>query len=262
MKVASIQLSVVENDKDATLRKARIAIEQCSGADLIILPEIWNIGFMSFDRYVREAEDISGPTMTLLKTLAQESGAFLHTGSFVEKNEDQYFNSSFLLSPRGEILAGYRKIHLFGYNSEESKILTSGTAPVVVKTSFGTLGMATCFDLRFPELFRAMVDKGAEIFLVCSAWPYPRLEPWIIFNKVRAMENQSFLISANAAGINRGTKYVGHSMVVDPSGTVVIRAGDEETIIKCHIDPQVVQQERDAFPALVGRKDFLNVSRR
>ena len=260
MKVASIQLSVVENDKDATLKKARIAIEQCSGADLIILPEIWNIGFMSFDQYVREAEDINGPTIKLLKKLAQQSCAFLHTGSFVEKDKDRYYNSSYLLSPGGEILASYRKIHLFGYKSEESQILTSGTAPVVVKTPFGTIGMATCFDLRFPELFRTMVDKGAEIFLVCAAWPYPRLEPWIMFNKVRALENQSFLISANAAGINRGTQYVGHSMVVDPSGTVVIGAGDEETIIQCHIDPQKVQQERDAFPALVGRKKFLNVS--
>ncbi len=250
-------MSVVENDKVATLKKTRIAVEQCSGSDLIILPELWNIGFMSFDQYVRDAEDINGPTMTLLKTLARKTGAFLHTGSFVENDKNHYFNSSFLLSPDGETLSCYRKIHLFGYDSEESQILTSGTEPVVVKTPFGTIGMATCFDLRFPELFRAMIDKGAQIFLVCSAWPHPRLEPWLMFNRVRALENQSFLISANAAGINRGKQYVGHSMVVDPSGTVVAEAGVEETIIQCQIDPQRVQEERDAFPALAGRKDFL-----
>lgn len=258
MKVASIQLSVVENNKDATLKKACIAIEQCSDADLIILPEMWNIGFMSFDRYVREAEGIDGPTMTLLKSLAQKTGAFLHTGSFVEKENGRYFNSSFLLSPKGEILAKYRKIHLFGYNSEETKILVSGTEPVVVKTPFGIIGMATCFDLRFPELFRAMVDKGAHIFLVSSAWPYPRIEPWIMFNRVRALENQSYLISANGAGINGGTQFVGHSMVVDPWGTVVAGAGDEETIVHAQIDLGKVQQARDEFPALAGRKDFLN----
>ena len=249
---------MVENKKEATLKKARIAIEQCSGADLIILPEIWNIGFMSFGRYILEAEGVDGPTMTLLQSLAQKAGAFLHTGSFVEKENGHYFNSSFLLSPNGEILARYRKIHLFGYNSEETKILASGTEPVVVQTPFGTIGMATCFDLRFPELFRAMIDKGAHIFLVSSAWPYPRLEPWIMFNRVRALENQSFLISANAAGINCGIQYVGHSMVVDPLGTVVAQAGDEETIVYAQIDPAKVQEARDAFPALSGRKDFLN----
>lgn len=257
MKVAVVQMSVIEDDKEATLNKARIAVEQCGGSELIILPELWNIGFMSFDRYVKDAEDINGPTMTLLKGLAQKTKAFLHTGSFVEKDKTHYFNSSFLLSPGGEILARYRKIHLFGYNSEESQILTAGTEPVTVKTPFGILGMATCFDLRFPELFRAMVDKGAEIFLVSSAWPYPRLEPWLLFNRARALENQSFLISANAAGMNRGKQYVGHSMVVDPSGTVVAGAGDEETIIHCRVDPQRVHEERAAFPALAGRKNFL-----
>jgi predicted amidohydrolase len=257
VKVASIQLSVVENDKDATLEKARIAIKQCNDADLIILPEIWNIGFMSFDRYVSEAEDVNGPTMTLLKTLAEQTGTFLHTGSFVEKEKERYFNTSFLLSPKGEILGRYRKIHLFGYDSKETQILTPGKEPVVVKTPFGNIGMATCFDLRFPELFRTMVDGGAQIFLVSSAWPYPRLEPWIMFNRVRALENQCFLISANAAGMNLGTQFVGHSMVVDPWGTVVAGAGDEETIVRTEINPQKVQQARDAFPALAGRKDFL-----
>ena len=253
MKVASIQLSVVENDKDATLEKASTAIKKCSDADLIILPEIWNIGFMSFDRYVREAEDSNGPTMTLLKSLAKQTGTFLHTGSFVEKENDNFFNTSFLLSPKGKILGKYRKIHLFGYNSRETQILTPGNEPVVLKTPFGNIGMATCFDLRFPELFRTMVDAGADIFLVSSAWPYPRLEPWIMFNRVRALENQCFLISANAAGMNQGTQFTGHSMVVDPWGTIVAGAGDEETIVRTQIDPQMVQQARDAFPALAAR---------
>jgi len=258
MKVASIQLELVENDKEATLRKAANAVDQCCGADLIILPEIWNIGFMSFDRYVREAETIDGPTLTLMKSLAQKTGAFLHTGSFIEKENEHYYNSSFLLSPQGEILGRYRKIHLFGFDSQETQILTAGEDPIVVKTPFGYVGMATCFDLRFPELFRAMVDKGARIFLVCSAWPYPRLEPWLLFNRARALENQSFLISANAAGINRGIQYVGHSMVVDPWGTVVAGAGDDETIVRTEIDPGKAQQARDAFPALAGRRKFLN----
>lgn len=258
MKVASIQLAVIENNKDATLKKVAVAIEKCTNSDLVILPEIWNIGFMSFDRYIIEAEDINGPTITSLKTLAQKTGVFLHTGSFVEKEDGQYFNTSLLLSPEGEILAKYRKIHLFGFNSKETQILTPGETVVVADTPFGKVGMATCFDLRFPELFRAMVDKGAQYFLVCSAWPYPRVEPWIMLNRVRALENQCYLISANSAGINCGSQFVGHSMVVDPWGTILAGAGDEEMIVKTQIDPERVNHARKIFPGLAGRKAFLN----
>ena len=257
MKVASIQLSVVEGDKNATLNKAEDAIKKCGDADLVILPEIWNLGFISFDQYIDKAENIEGPTPTLMKKLAREKEIFLHTGSFVEEEKGKYYNTSLLLSPDGEILAKYRKIHLFGYNSKETQILSPGEKVVVADTPFGKTGMATCFDLRFPELFRAMVDKGAQYFLVCSAWPYPRIEPWIMLNRVRALENQCFLISANSAGINCGSQFVGHSMVIDPWGTILAGAGDEEMIVKTDIDPEKVPQARETFPGLAGRKDFL-----
>ena len=257
MKVASIQLSVVEGDKDATLNKAENAIKKCGDADLVILPEIWNLGFMSFDQYVDKAENIDGPTPSLMRKLAREKGIFLHTGSFVEEEKGNYYNTSLLLSPDGEILGKYRKIHLFGYNSKETQILSPGEKVVVVDTPFGKIGMATCFDLRFPELFRAMVDKGAQYFLVCSAWPYPRIEPWIMLNRVRALENQCFLISANSVGMNCGSQFVGHSMVIGPWGTILAGAGDEEVIVKTKIDPAKVHQARETFPGLAGRKDFL-----
>lgn len=260
MKIASIQLSVIENNKDATLKKAVAAIEKCSDVDLIILPEIWNLGFMSFDRYQDEAENINGSTTTLLRTMAQKQGVFLHTGSFVEKDKGKYYNTSLLLSPDGEILAKYRKIHLFGYHSKETQILSPGEKVVVADTPFGKIGMATCFDLRFPELFRAMVDKGAQYFLICSAWPYPRLEPWIMLNRVRALENQCFLISANSTGINCGNQFVGHSMIVDPWGTILASAGDEEMIVQTRIIPEKVTRARELFPGLAGRKEFLNIN--
>ena len=258
MKIASIQLSVVENDKAATLETAKQAIEACDDTDLVILPEIWNIGFMSFDRYTAEAEDLNGPTATLMRQLAREKGIFLHTGSFVEKAGDRFYNTSLLLSPDGEILATYRKIHLFGYNSMETRILTPGDTVVVADTPLGKIGMATCFDLRFPELFRAMVDKGAQYFLVCSAWPYPRLEAWIMLNRVRALENQTCLISSNSCGMNGQSQFVGHSMVVDPWGTVLAGAGDEDMIIHTRIESGKVEQARSTFPGLAGRRNFLN----
>jgi predicted amidohydrolase len=258
MNVASIQMAVVEGDKAATIEKACSGIRRCKGADLIVLPEIWNVGFMSFDRYHSEAEDREGPTLTAMQSMAREVKAYLHTGSFVESDDGRYYNASYLLSPEGEILAGYRKIHLFGYNSRETQLLTPGDAVQVVKTPLATFGMATCFDLRFPELFRRMVEAGAEVFLVCSAWPYPRLEPWLMLNRVRALENQCYLIASNAVGINQGVQLVGHSMVVDPWGTVLAGGGDQEIILRAEIDCAEVHAAREEFPGLAGRVEWLN----
>jgi predicted amidohydrolase len=155
------------------------------------------------------------------------------------------------------VLAAYRKVHLFGYHSKETEILTPGESTTVVRTPLGTLGLATCFDLRFPELFRRLVEQGAEMLVVCSAWPHPRLEPWRLFNRVRAMENQCFLVSANSVGANCGRAFVGHSMIVDPWGTVVAEGGEEETIVRAEIDIGQVHTARKEFPALSSRVGWL-----
>lgn len=257
MKVASIQMSVVEGDKAATIDKAVASIHRCEGSDLVILPEIWNVGFMSFDRYLSEAEDCNGQTLTRLRESAKKTGVYLHTGSFVVKIDGNYYNSSYLISPEGEVLANYLKIHLFGYNSKETQILTPGDTVAVVETPLAKIGLATCYDLRFPELFRAMAEQGAEIFLVCSAWPYPRLEHWLMLNRVRALENQCFLMSSNSVGLNRGIQFVGHSMVIDPWGTILAGAGDTEMIIKSEIDLAELKTARQQFPAWADRKGWL-----
>jgi predicted amidohydrolase len=258
MKIASIQMSVVEGDKAATIDKAVDNIHRCEGADLIILPEIWNIGFMSFDRYIPEAENSKGQTLTRLRKAAKDIGVYLHSGSFVEEKNGKYHNSSYLISPEGKILANYLKIHLFGYNSRETQLLTPGDTIVVADTPLGKIGLATCYDLRFPELFRKMVAQGTEIFLVCSAWPYPRLEHWLMLNRVRALENQCFLVSSNSVGFNQSIQFVGHSIITDPWGTILAGAGDNEVIIKAEVDLENLKAARDQFPALSDRTDWLN----
>lgn len=258
VKIAAIQLSVIENDPEATFEKAHQAIRACRKSDLVMLPEIWQTGFMRFDRYVPDAQTLDGPFVRQLGVLAKKYRIHLHAGSFVEKNKNKYYNTSVLFSPEGDILATYRKIHLFGYQSEEARILTPGKTLKVVPTPFGNIGLATCFDLRFPELFRAMVDKGATMFLVCSAWPYPRLEHWILLNRTRALENQCHLVCTNCCGMNNKTQFVGHSMVIDPWGTVLAGAGDEETIVETRIDFSKSGAARSVFPGLAGRKPFLN----
>jgi len=258
MRVASIQMSVVEGNKEKTIAKALENINRAADADLIILPEIWNVGFMDFDRYESEAEDCEGPTMTALRQAAREANIYLHTGSFVEKDGSNYYNSSYLLSPDGDILANYRKIHLFGHNSRETQILTPGKKVTVADTPIGKIGMATCYDLRFPELFRRMAEQGARLFLICSAWPYPRLEHWIIFNRARALENQCFLVSANSVGPNLGTTFVGHSMMINPWGVILAGGGDEDVILKSEIDLAEVDSTRERFSAYNDRVAWLS----
>ncbi len=253
MQIASVQLQVVEDSKEKALEHASQMICQCRGADLILLPELWNIGFMSFNRYREEAETQQGLTLTLLQTLAKELSCHLHTGSFVEKRGDRFYNSSFLLNPEGKILGSYQKIHLFTYQSQEAEILTPGTSITVIPTDFGSFGLATCYDLRFPEFFRKMLDQGAEFFLVCSAWPYPRLEHWLLLNRTRSLENLSCLISSNSVGFNRGTQFVGHSLVVDPMGQIIAGGHDEECIVWGEVNREMVLRARAEFPALRDR---------
>jgi len=257
MEVACIQMAVVEGDKAATLDKALAMLRQARGADLMVLPEIWNLGFMSFDRYREEAEDPDGPTLSALRDAARELKAHIHSGSFVERRGQALYNSSYLISPQGELLANYRKIHLFGYGSRETELLTPGRELVVLDTALGRVGMATCYDLRFPELFRRMVEAGAELFIVCAAWPYPRLEHWLLLNRVRALENQCFLVAANSCGQNQGGMFVGHSLVADPWGIPLACAGDDETVLSARLDLDQVEEARRRFPALADRRDWL-----
>ena len=253
MRIASIQLKVIEGSKGQSLEHASQMIRQCRDADLILLPELWNIGFMSFDRYRNEAETQDGPTLTLLRALSKELSCHLHTGSFVEKRGHQLYNSSFLLNPKGEILGSYQKIHLFTYQSKESEILAPGTSIAVIPTELGNLGLATCYDLRFPELFRKMLDQGAEFFLISSAWPTPRLEHWLLLNRTRALENLSYLISSNCVGINRGTPFAGHSLVVGPMGEMIAEGNDEECVVWGEVNRNIVLRARSEFSALKDR---------
>jgi predicted amidohydrolase len=251
-RVASVQLEIaVEETKADRVRRVGADVESLAGADLILLPEVWNVGYFDFEGYEAGAEPLDGPTITRLSDAARTAGAWVLAGSIVERNGDELFNTSVLLDRSGEIAATYRKIHLFGYGSRERALLARGQAVAVADTELGRIGLATCYDLRFPELFRAMADQGAELFGVVSAWPYPRVEAWTVLNRARALENQAWLISSNCAGDT--PPCCGRSMVVDPWGTTVAAAGDRPATLVADIDISMARTARDDFPALRDR---------
>lgn len=256
MRVTSIQMEIKDGPKEENVKAALDLLDQAPPSDLILLPELWTCGFFSFHRYESDSETIHGPTVSALKEKAKTMGIHILMGSLVLRQGNDLFNAAVLLGPDGELMAQYRKIHLFGYQSQEQKILSAGKEPVVVDLPWGRAGITTCYDLRFPELYRRMVDQGASIFLVTSAWPLARLDAWRLFNRARAHENLSFLFSCNCAGKSDGKAFAGHSMMVGPGGDVLAEGGEAACFVSTEIDPERVRLVRDEFPALNDRVLF------
>jgi predicted amidohydrolase len=253
MRVASIQLEIPTDEaKEARVERAARLVEAQAGVDLVVLPEIWNVGYFSFDAYAAQAEALDGPTVSRMADAARATGAWVLAGSIVERAGDLLHNTAVLLDRGGNIAATYRKIHLFGYGSREPEVLTRGREITVVETELGRFGISTCYDLRFPELYRAMLDAGAEAFLVPSAWPHPRVEAWMLLNRVRALENQCWLISANCTG-GPGAGYCGRSAVVDPWGTAIAAAGVPAAVVTAEVDRDLVHSARRQFRQLDDR---------
>ncbi|QCC48738.1 carbon-nitrogen family hydrolase [Halobellus limi] len=261
MNVAVVQLPAgADPEANGERAESRIRAAAADGADLVVLPEMWPVGYFAFDAYREAAESVPGPTTDRLAALADELSVHLHGGSLVERDEDgggnegDLYNTSVLFGPDGTLLDTYRKIHLFGYDSEESDLLTPGERPCAVETELGTIGLTTCYDLRFPELYRSLVDSGVEMLLVTSAWPRERIDHWHLFARTRAVENQAFLLAANLTGSIRGVELGGESVVVDPWGIERANAGTEAGSAHANVGLDEVRETRESFPALADRR--------
>ena len=260
VKVACVQMAPpAGSTKKDRVDHAVSLIEQLPPVDLIVLPELWPVGFFRFDRYKEESESLEeslkGGVVAAVKEAAMRRKAFVLGGSFVERAEGgRFHNTCFLVGPDGELLMTYRKMHVFGYRSKEADLLTAGDSITVAETAIGRMSATTCYDLRFPELYRALVDAGAQIVLVPSAWPMERLDHWSVLNRVRALENQMYVVACNMAGDEGGTTLAGNSMVVDPWGEVIARAGEGKQILLAELDMNRLRHLREEFPVLKDRR--------
>lgn len=275
MKLALAQLDVTAAAVEANRDRAIEAIESAAarGADMVALPELWNVGFFAFDRYEDLAEPLNGPTLSRIRETAIENEVGVLAGSIVEDLAESggddterpdsegerpatsgLANTSVLFDRDGTRLATYRKHHLFGYESEESDLLVPGESLGVAEFEGFTVGMTTCYDLRFPELYRELLDAGVTLVLVPSAWPYPRVEHWKSLPMARAIENLSYVATVNGAATFDDATLLGRSTVYDPWGTPVASSGDEPTLVVTEIDPMQVERIRDDFPALEDRR--------
>lgn len=255
MRTALVQVaSPDEESMAARVERVGTVVAALDDPELIVLPELWSPGYFDFDRYAELAQPLDGPFIAEMRRWARKSGAHLQIGSFLERADGGLYNTAVLLSPDGEIAQTYRKMHVFGYQSLESDLLTPGsgiaTGPV---DGLGGVGMTTCYDLRFPELYRRIVDGGAEMIIIPAAWPSARLEHWRLLTRTRALENQLYVIACGAGGTQRGVGLSGHSVIVDPWGEVVVEAGFGEEVVYADIDLARVGAIRAEFPALADR---------
>jgi predicted amidohydrolase len=256
LKVALLQVASPD-DETVAARRDRVGrmVATSKGADLVVLPELWPTGYFAFDQYSELAESMDGDTVSAGREWAKHLGCYLHLGSFVERDSDgRLYNTAVLIDPAGAIAHTYRKIHVFGYRSREAELLTPGSGVAAADTPLGAVAATTCYDLRFPELWRTLIDAGAHIVIVPAAWPAARIEHWRLFTSCRAVEEQIILIACNAVGEQNGIALGGHSRIVDPWGVVLIEAGDDEGITWCEVDTSVVARVRDEFPVLRDRR--------
>ena len=262
MRAAAVQLNST-GDKSRNLETAGRLVRAAAadGAELVALPEKWNL-LAGGEELVAGAEALDGPSLGAARGWARELGIHLLAGSISEQGPDgKAFNTSVLIGPGGEDLATYRKIHMFdvdvdGVSYRESEHEEAGEEIVIAPLAGITVGLSVCYDLRFPELLRILAVRGARLLAVPSAFTFATgRDHWEVLLRARAIENQAFVLAPNQVGEAppRFSSY-GHSTIVDPWGTVLAMAPDEECFVAADLDFAAQDRVRESLPSLANRR--------
>jgi len=264
IRVACVQMTS-GRDKDANLARAEALVARAAstGADLVVLPEKWNL-IGGADDYRAAAEPLEGGTsLEAMSTWARSHGITLVGGSITERRDghEKLSNTCCVFDPDGSLAAVYRKIHLFdvevgGHVYRESEAEEPGTEPVVAHAEDWTLGLSVCYDVRFPELYRILALEGAELVTVPAHFTTPTgKDHWHVLLRARAIENQCYVAAAGQVGETLpGKPAYGRSLIADPWGIVLAQAPDEETVIAAELDRARLREIRAKLPSLANRQ--------
>lgn len=269
-KLALCQMKVTEDKEQNVARAVQMIKDAGLGGDkqktdLVVLPEMFNCPYQTdqFPRYAEEHD--KSPTLNAVSRAARDADVYLIAGSIPERDQDQVYNTSFIFNPSGELIGRHRKVHLFDIDVagqiqfKESETLTAGDEVTVLDTNFGKIGVAICYDIRFPEISRLMVLKGAYLLVFPGAFNLTTGPAhWKALTRVRAVDNQVYVASCSPARDDEA-HYVayGHSLVSDPWGDVVAEAGTGEEIIYAKVNRSQVEKVRKELPLLKNRRDNL-----
>ena len=262
--ILNIQIKPTIGDKEINLKKVEHFMKKHSDKklDLVVFPEFFSTGVngKAFDE-VPEDEN-GGETLARVKELAKKYNTNIVAGSVIERVGDKSYNTCFVIDRNGEVVGKYRKIHLYNYmGGTEGEHVEAGSEIVVLDLDFARVGIALCFDLRYPVQFKEMAKQGAEIFVVPVAWIVPveiyednhskafAQDMYVALNRVRAFDNHAYLVSSNQTkDINGKVCAIGNSMIVAPTSQVLANAKDDQTAVYADVDVQLVKFYRQMFP--------------
>ncbi len=248
MIVSAVQMDVRTREVRTNVETAYRHIQEAArrGSRVVLLPEMWNTGF-SYPDLADVARGSYGPTLTFLIETARETKTWL-VGTIPEPSDSGVYNAMHWVSPNGEVVAWYRKAHLFTPTAE-GEFFVAGSTCEPVTTDFGRAGGLICFDIRFPEMARRLTLAGAAFLFVPAQFPHPRDAHWETLLRARAIENQVWVIAANRVGESGKLAYFGKSMVVDPWGEIIeCEEGERERVLTAEVEPGMVDDVRRRLP--------------
>ncbi len=254
MRAHLVQLDIAWEDPAANRERIGELIGSAAiePGDLIALPEMYASGF---SLNVDVTADDDNEDAAFLASLAKKSGATV-VGGITVRSETRALNRALVYGPSGERLARYDKIHPFSFGREH-EVFTGGERIALFEWNGLKVMPAICYDLRFPELFRAGLDAGAEAFVVIANWPAARQAHWRALNVARAIENQAAVLAVNRTGADPHLDYAGGSIALDARGLPVAEADERERVLTAEIDPEDVRSWRESFPAWLDRRATL-----
>jgi len=248
MKIYGVQLDIAWEDKAANHANVRKLLEKTrpEKGSLLVLPEMFDTGFTM--EVAKVSDEKNGVTRKFLGDLAKELGVWVMAG-FVNSDAKSGKNEAAVFDPQGREVVRYQKIHPFTRGGE-ARCYSAGCEVKTFRWGDFTVCPFICYDLRFPEIFRMAVRKGANLFVVIANWPLPREGHWVTLLEARAIENLAYVVGVNRAGNDPKYVYFGRSRIIDPHGKVIAEARREEAVISADVEFGVVEASRKDFPAL------------
>ena len=249
-------------DKQANFNKLTQIFESVGNTDVVVLPEVWSIGW-DCKRFQENAEFLeSSETIAFLSHLAQDKNVNIIGGSFITKDLDNnFYNTCPVINRKGELVAFYNKNHLYSYyGSAEGLFVKNGACPIMVQLDGVKFGLTVCYDIRFPELYRAYRKSGADVFVNCAAWAATKPIPWEMMTRSRAIENQTYMVAVNQYGeMNNNELNLGHSRIIDYNGNVLSEMLEGEGVISATLDIKEMNEFRDKCAILNDIKESYEV---